>query len=230
MWDPAGGGNGATSNAVYDTTDSKFGIWAYLDTRNLPALSNPAGTGRGSEVTIYGIGSGDALTNLTDIGNTGIIAPTALPAAESANGFTGVAWVYERVAETAAGLGDVHEVLYLVDANDGGDSDTGGNTALDWTVLASFNLNATNSGWFNLSIDIDSAGNGVAKFGSNVVNFTSGPLNSGAFNVGYREFLTIGGDATPDAFLRPATYTIPEPATLGAVAGVAMMALRRRKA
>ncbi|MFO0790027.1 MAG: PEP-CTERM sorting domain-containing protein [Pirellulales bacterium] len=72
------------------------------------------------------------------------------------------------------------------------------------------------SSWFGLSIFVDAAGNGVATFNGNSYNFTtSTALHSGAFNVGYRENLQIGTDGTPDAIMRPPTFTVvPEPTTL----------------
>jgi hypothetical protein len=59
----------------------------------------------------------------------------------------------------------------------------------------------------------------VANFNGTNYNFvTSTALNSAAFNVSYRENLQLGSDGTPDAIMRPATFTIiPEPATLALV-------------
>jgi Lamin Tail Domain len=222
MWDPSGGGNCATSTGAFATTAASFSIRAYFDTADLPVQSNVANVQfRGSEITIYGLGSGDALTNLTDLdGSVGLGAAT-LPLAESANGFTGVAWIYERVAADPAAPGVAYsEKLYLVDANDGGDSDLGGNTPLDWTILATYNFSATPSGWHNLSISIDAAGNGMASFDGQTTAFTTAGMHSSAFNVGYRENLQMGADATPDALLRPATFTFAPsvPAAIGDLA------------
>jgi Lamin Tail Domain len=229
-WDPAGGGNGATSLAVYNTGVSNFAIKAFLETADMPVNSNAAGTQfTGSEVTIYGIGGGDTFTNLTDLSGAIGLAPQTLPLAESANGFTGIAWVYERTSITPAG-GAATEKLYLVDANDGGDSDVGGNTPLDWTILATIPLEADGSAWHDLSISIDALGNGVATFDGQVFNFTTIPDLVGAFNVGYRENLQIGSDGTPDAIMRPATFTIvPEPGTIGLASVLSLLALRRRR-
>jgi hypothetical protein len=230
-WDSSGGGNGVTSNAVFSTTEGGYLISAYLDTSDLPQNTSTAGADfTGSEISLYGVGGGDPLTNLTDLaGNIGLGA-VALPAAETANGTTGVAWVYEKTA--LSGNTQPTQMLYLVDANDGGDADLGGNTALDWTILQAIDISGLGSDWYTLGINIDPNGNGVAVFNGTQYAFTTSPsFHSGAFNVGYRENLTIGGDGTPEAFLRPATFTlIPEPATvgLGVIAACGMVLANRR--
>jgi hypothetical protein len=218
MWDPSGGGNGATSTGVFPSTAACFLIRAYLDTADLPVQSNnavPPVQFQGSEITLYGLGGGDALTNLTDLtGAVGLSAAT-LPQTETANAFTGLAWVYERVGVTASGTG-LSEKLHLVDANDGGDADLDGNTPRDWIILKTYDLSATASGWHDLSISLDAAGNGVATYDGQVTTFSVSPTahHASAFNVGYRENLQIGADGTPDALLRPATF-ITAPLTFG---------------
>ena len=42
------------------------------------------------------------LANLTDLGGDIGLSPVALPGSESANGTTGIAWVYERTAISGA--------------------------------------------------------------------------------------------------------------------------------
>jgi hypothetical protein len=228
-YDESGGGNNVTSNQAYSTTQGAFLVSAYLATSPLPQQTNSTGANVfGSELTAYGIGSGDSLLNLTDLaGNVPITAAT-LPAADTANGVTGVAWVYERTALNGAAQPTAW--LYLVDANDGGDSDLGGNTPLDWTILQAIDISSLTSNWYDLGISIDALGNGIATFnGASYPFVTSTNLHSGAFNVGYRENLTMGADVTPDALMRPATFTIvPEPGTLAlAVLGLVSLFIRR---
>jgi hypothetical protein len=217
-WDPTGGGNAVTTTQVFNTAQSGFKIFAYLETSDLPQQMTATAAFLGSEVTIYGVGSGDfngtGLADLTDLaGNIGLSAGT-LPASDNFNGTTGFAWVYERTAIN--GTTPAKEFLYLVDANDGGDSTAGGNTPMDWTILQTIDLSNVPSDWYELSINIDALGNGAAGFNGTNYLFTAPPAyHSGAFNVSYRENLQLGADGTPDAIMRPATFTIvPEPASL----------------
>jgi hypothetical protein len=228
-WDPAGGANSVTTNLVFPTANSGFTIFAYLDTSDQPQNSNSSGTRfTGSEITIYGVGGGDPFANLTDLGGNIGLAPATLPAAESANGTTGIAWVYERTAINSGTAAT--QMLYLVDANDGGDSDLGGNTPLGWTILQTIDLSAMASDWYILSIDIDPLGNGVANFnGTNYLFTASAAYHGGAFNIQYRENLQIGSDGTPDALLRPPTFTyVPEPGTL-VLAAIGLCGLQARR-
>jgi hypothetical protein len=220
------------SQQVFNTTHSGFHLYAYLDTSDQPQNSNSSNVNfKGSEITIYGVGGGDQLTNLTDLGGNIGIGPSTAPASDSANGTTGIAWVYERTA--IDGATPATQMLYLVDANDGGDSDVGGTTPLDWTILQAIDVSGLPSGWFDLGIAIDALGNGVANFNGTNYNFvTSTALHSGAFNIEYRENLQIGADGTPDALMRPPTFTVvPEPAscTLLIVSWVAIFSVVRKR-
>ena len=233
-WDPSGGGNGVTSTAVFGSMQSSFVLQAYFDTRALPVQTNAAAVEfKGSEITMYGIGSGDPLTNLTDLtGTIGLTAGT-LPVTDTANGFTGYAWIYEKAGTgpTSTGGSAASNLLHLVNANDGGDAGVGGNTPLDWSILASYDLGTSSDGaWYQLGIDIALDGAGIATFNGQTTLFTAAGLNSGAFNVGYRENLQVGADGTPDSLMRPATFTIvPEACTLGLLAlGIAPLLRRRR--
>jgi hypothetical protein len=232
-WDPSGGGNAVTTTQVFNTAQSGFRVYAYLETGDLPQQSTATAAFQGSEVTIYGIGSGDfngtGLADLTDLaGNVGLSAGT-LPASDNFNATTGFAWVYERTAIN--GTTPAKQFLYLVDANDGGDSTAGGNTPLDWTILQTIDLGSVASNWYELSISIDALGNGVAGFnGTNYMFTAPAAYHSGAFHVSYRENLQLGADGTPDAIMRPATFTIiPEPGTVMLLAiGLLALAVRRR--
>jgi hypothetical protein len=215
-WDHINGtANGITSAETFATCESKFDIRAYLDTRDLPQMATGATSPvpfRGSEVTIYGIGSTDSGVAMTDLsGQAGI--------PNSKNGTTGIAWVYEKVAAPdpsvpASPANMVSEKLYLVDAKDGGDSGQGGTTPLYWNIITAIDLSSTNSGWFRLGIDIDTAGSGVARFENQFFNFNTAQ-HSGAFSVGYFENTQIGGIEVPADFLRPPTFVaIPEPNAL----------------
>jgi Lamin Tail Domain/PEP-CTERM motif len=224
-WDQSGGGNGSISEAIFSNGGS-FSLQVYFDTSNLPLSTNATGVPfRGSEETFFGIGSTDAFTNLSDIsGGVNLNTSTV-----SANGATGIHWYYEKVGETGAGLGDVSEKLYLVDANDGGQSNADGPGGLDWTVLATIDLSSTPSGWYKLSLSIAPDGQGVAMFDNQTFNFTTVAGLVGEFSVGYREN-TQDGAITVPGYLRPATYAVPEPGTFGllGLAGV-LAGIRRRR-
>jgi hypothetical protein len=164
--------------------------------------------------------------NLADLsGAVGLTGTTV-----SANGVTGVHWYYEKVGETTIGAGNVSERLYLVDANDGGQSNADGPNGLDWTILAEIDLSSTSSGWYKLSIEIAPNGQGTATFDTQTFNFTTIAGFAGEFSVGYREN-TQDGALTVPGYLRPATYAIiPEPGTLGLLSlAVPLLGFRRRR-
>jgi hypothetical protein len=141
-----------------------------------------------------------------------------------------VAWYYEKVGESGQGLDDVSQKLYLVDANDGGDSSLGAGS-VDWTILATIDLSAAPSGWHILSISIDAAGNGTALFDQQAFNFTTAAGLAGEFYVDYRENAQLGSATVPEAILRPATFAqVPEPSTLAlGIIGAALTCFVRRR-
>jgi hypothetical protein len=204
-WDGAGGGNAIATDAIFAGGAQKFDIWAYLDSEDTPGSTNGTGVPfQTSEVSFYGLaGSIDAnvgtggggLTNVS-----GVIAHNN----NSSIGLTGVAWYYEKV-----GTG-ISEKLYLVDAGDGGNENTaaGNATADEWIVLQEIDLSTEVSGgstWHRLSIEIDAAGNGLARYDDQTFNFTTAAGLYGTFNIGYRENAQDGTILVPD-YLRPPTY------------------------
>lgn len=222
MWDPSGGGNGGSLEQTMAGGGS-FDLLAYLDTNDIPQNMNSSGVlFRGSEITIFGLGSADSFTNLTDLaGDIQLGAGTV-----SANGISGVAWVYEKAGDN--GGSGVSEKLHLVDANDGGNSNATHASGLDWTILATVDLSGSPSDWYQLGISVDALGNGVAKFGSQTFNFNTIAGLNGTFSVGYRENLNLptGASGVP-TYVRPATWTlVPEPASLSII-GLALLATTR---
>jgi hypothetical protein len=230
-WDPTGGGNAVSSAETFATAQSKFDLYTYFDTRPLPQMSNSTGTlFRGSEISIYGIGNIDAMASTTDM--TDLSGQVGVP--DTTIGTTGIAWVYEKVAapnpnNPPGPTNMVSEMLYLVDAKDGGDAGQGGSRPLYWTILAQIDLSSAASSWFRLGIDIDSLGNGVARFGDQLFNFTTA-LQNGAFSVAYRENTQIGTNGVPGQYLRPPTFAdVPEPAAqVLMVIGLLALAAARR--
>lgn len=226
MFDPSGGGD-ASSLETTMAGGGSFDLYAYLDTNDIPINVNTSGTQfRGSEITVYGIGSADPFTNLTDL--TGDIQLGA--ANLSANGVTGVAWVYEKAGLT--GSTGVSEKLHLVDANDGGNSNATHASGLDWTILATIDLSSSPSDWYRLAISIDAAGNGTAIFGTQSIPFVTAAGLNGAFSVGYRENLNLASGASGvPGYVRPATWTfVPEPTSaVSIIAGIAILLAARRK-
>ncbi|QOV87553.1 lamin tail domain-containing protein [Humisphaera borealis] len=224
-WDSTGGGNGVALSQTMKGQGG-FKISAFFDTTPLPVSTNTTGTPfRGSEITQYGVmGSADALTNLTDVsGQVGV--GTGL----SANGATGVLWLYEKVGPAVAG-GAISEKLILVDAKNGGNSNSATTSTefpFTWTVLATVDVSGLPSGWYDLGITVNPDGSGSAVFNDQTFTFTTDANLDGTFYVGYRENTQSGSIAVP-SYVRPPTWaTVPEPASLSAL-GVLGLLLGRR--
>jgi hypothetical protein len=218
-WDNAGGGNAVVTDAVFNNGGS-FSIQVYFDTENMPLNTGPTGTPfTGSETTFYGIGSLDTSAVLEDITGATTVAPGTL----GLNGATGIHWLYEKTSNGS-------EKLYLIDANDGGNSNADHVAGLDWTILQTLDLSATASGWYELGLSIAPDGTGIATFDGQQFGFTTIADLEGTFTVGYRENTQDGTILIP-AYLRPATFSlmIPEPGTTALLAlGALCLAKRRR--
>lgn len=236
-WDNTGGGNAVVSDATF-IGSQQYSFFAYLDTEDIPVNTNSAGVQfRGSEFTFYGLaGSIDPATGGIP-GLPSVSGQVGAGAANSNVGTSGIAWYYEKVGVPVGG-GAVSEKLYLIDAGDGGNMNTelANTTPDEWIVLQTIDVSAVPSGWYELGISIDAAGNGVARAGSQTFNFTTAANIDGGFYVGYRENTQDGAVGVP-SYLRPPTFAvgnvIPEPATLvvaiGAVlCGGAVRVARRR--
>lgn len=214
-WDGAGGGNAIVTNALFAGGAQKFDITAYLDSEDTPGSTNATGVPfQTSEVTFYGLGGsidaniGGGAGGLSSV--SGLIAHSN----NSAVGLTGVAWYYEKIGTGAS------EKLYLVDAGDGGNENTaaGNATADEWIVLATIDLATEGPGastWHRLAIEIDAAGNGVARYDDQTFNFTTAAGQFGTFNVGYRENAQDGAILVPD-YLRPPTFVQTPPSAADA--------------
>jgi hypothetical protein len=157
--------------------------------------------GTDTEEWVIGIGGGaDALHNNISVAGT-------------VNGSTGLGWAFQRDATA--------RTPRLIDFGAGGPDST-------WTVLGTINLTDGDLGWHVLSIDI----NGTAVTGSFDATVFNGTTISGLTGnllyASYREGFT--DNANP--LLRPLTIDmIPEPSTfvLAGLAGLALLAFRRRK-
>ncbi len=225
VWDGAGGGNAVVADGTFAAGAQSFMVNAYIDTVDQPVSSAAGGASpfRGGEFSWFGLAGsidGSAVSPLPNVsGQAGVSG-----AADSGVGNTGVAWYYEKLSPPVGG-GAVSEMLYLIDAGDGGNqnADALNLTTDEWVILASFDLSSTPSDWYALGIMLDGSGNGLATFGTNQVVFTT-TATAGSFYVGYREATTLLGDTVP-SFLRPPTFaaTIPEPGAIlfgGLVCGV----------
>jgi hypothetical protein len=184
-WDPAGGGNGSTLQTQPFEAVTAEG-WFYLQSTPHPTGNVPPMR----ETWAFGVmGTGDSFFNDPD--------PGAGLGALTANGNTGVSWIYQ--------LGDgsfspTAGMLYLVDHNDGG---WGPNAITPTNVLASIQIQTgVNDGWQRLSISV-CRGKIRARFGG-TVGTADGQLFTGTTQMakgmvylGYREFVVNNATVTP---------------------------------
>jgi hypothetical protein len=205
-WDETGGGNSVHS----DEYTNSFAIHAYI---NPTPFNNTTANTTQSEATVYGIGTTDPLfatPNSADLltGQPG----TGGDITSSANGSTGVGWLFQRRTSNTAGTQSSAAVLQLIDFNDGGDGVLA--DAPDWEVIETIDLTGMSAGWHVLGIEYDPAtGDVTATYDDAEYTFDFGTLPDdrdmiGNFYIGYRENLPGTG-----ASGRPPTYDlfIPPP-------------------
>lgn len=157
-YDPAGGGNGYAAKETFDGGEGSFDLWVYFDTTDFPQNTNGAGVQfRGSEYSYFNLGGADSVANFSDLNGPGFDNPV--------NGSTGLTWVYEKTqpldpSDPNPATNGVIEKLYLVDAGDGGWSDTTSSTGnpVEWDILAIVDLSTTPSGWYRLSLSVSEGG------------------------------------------------------------------------
>ncbi|MBL8899901.1 MAG: CHRD domain-containing protein [Planctomycetes bacterium] len=184
-WDTSGGGNGSTlQSQPFDAVKAEG--WFYLQSTAHPTGNVPPMR----ETWAFGVmGTGDTFFNDPD--------PGAGLGALTANGNTGVSWIYQigdGSFSPAAGM------LYLVDHNDGG---WGAISNTPANVLAAIQIQTgVNDGWQRLSISV-CRGQVFARFGG-TVGVSDGQLFTGTTQVGrgmvylgYREFVVNNATLTP---------------------------------
>lgn len=180
--DWAGGGNVAVSNFVYEG-NAGYDLYVYI---NPDTSAFSAGQ---VETWMIGIGGAESVHNhplLLDTATTG-----------SANGMTGVGWVFRRSVLATSNPAHPTEVkLRLVDADKGGDSRLSGpnNT---WNIFGEIDLTGLSAGWYRLRLEVV---NGAVKgyfYGDpnnpTVICGTTATGWVGGFYIGYRE--TLGNSA-----------------------------------
>ena len=174
-----GGGNVAVSNFVYEG-NAGYDLYVYI---NPDTSAFSAGQ---VETWMIGIGGADSVHNHP------LFLETAT--AGSANGMTGVGWVFRRSRAAATNPTQPTEVkLRLVDAGKGGDSRLSGpnNT---WNIFGEIDLTGLSAGWYRLRLEVV---NGAVKgyfYGDpnnpTVICGTTATGWVGGFYIGYRETLS----------------------------------------
>ena len=180
--DWAGGGNVAVSNFVYEG-NAGYDLYVYI---NPDTSAFNAGQ---VETWMIGIGGAESVHNHP------LLLATATTG--SANGMTGVGWVFRRSVSATSNPAHPTEVkLRLVDAGKGGDSRLSGpnNT---WNIFGEIDLTGLSAGWYRLRLEV---ANGTVKgyfYGDpnnpTVICGTTATGWVGGFYIGYRE--TLGNNA-----------------------------------
>ncbi len=181
--DWAGGGNVAVANFVYEG-NAGYDMYIYIN----PDTS----TFTAGQVETWMIGM---LGSPESVHNHPLLLETATTG--SANGMTGVGWVFRR--SVSAGTNPLHPTevkLRLVDAGKGGDSRVSGpnNT---WNIYGEIDLTDFSAGWYRLRLEVL---NGMVKgyfYGDpnnpTIITGTTETGLVGTFYIGYRE--TLGNNA-----------------------------------
>jgi len=168
--DWAGGGNVAVANYVFENSTAGYDLFVYI---------NPAAPPN-TRVETWMIG---LLGGADSVHNHPLIAA-------SANGMSGVGWVFRR-ANNASGHPNESR-LYLVDAGASGAS-------TNWTIYGNIDLSGLSAGWYRLRLEVI---NGQVRglFYADpsspiVITGTTATGLVGGFYIGYRETL---GNAAAD--------------------------------
>ncbi len=171
--DWAGGGNVAVARYVYENGTAGYDLYIYI---------NPAAPPN-TRVETWMIG---LLGAAESVHNHPLFATST---AVSANGMTGVGWVFRR-ANGATGH-PTESKLYLVDAGAGGPPSS-------WNIYGSIDLAGQSAGWYRLRLEVYSDGRVKGLFygdPSSPIGITGTTATGlvGGFYIGYRE--TMGNNA-----------------------------------
>jgi len=176
--DWAGGGNVAVSNFVYEG-NAGYDLYVYINPDTSEFTAGQV------ETWMIGIGGSESVHNhplLLETSSSG-----------SANGMTGIGWVFRRsVAATSNPAHPTEVKLRLVDAGKGGDSRVSGSNNT-WNIYGEIDLTGASAGWYRLRLEV---ANGAVKgyfYGDpnnpTVICGTTAMGWVGGFYIGYRETL-----------------------------------------
>ncbi|CUU05557.1 Lamin Tail Domain [Armatimonadetes bacterium GBS] len=180
VWDWAGGGNMATSTAIFDGR-AGYELYIYIDT----ALPVP---GQLESWMIGVLGTCDSFYNIP------------YRSLVNAGGMTGIGWYFRRANTTTADPTEVK--LRLLNAGTGGDSNPNGNNT--WQNYGEIDLSGLSSGWYRLRLEV--RGNRIigvfgGTYGSlsdgTLITATATPNQYGSFYIGYREVFTDDSSTNP---------------------------------
>lgn len=181
VYDWAGGGNVAIANYVFENGRAGYDLYVYIDP------SNSGFTAGQVETWMIGL-----LGSPESVHNHPLFLETATTG--SANGMTGVGWVFRRsVAATTNPPQPTEMKLRLVDAGKGGDSRLSGpnNT---WNIYGEIDLSSLSAGWYRLRLEVYQDGTVKGLFygdpnNPTAITGTTATGLVGGFYIGYRESL-----------------------------------------